>query len=139
MRSYHKHRAWQAIADRATVPYNVFRFRVADGWDVITAATTPKRAHVNIVRRLYEVVAAAPWIRTDVLAKQLGVTVRALHDSVARECKRGRLLRMPVDNALGTRAKVYVVQIVDKPASAVAATAPPVRRRPEGLVYGRGY
>jgi hypothetical protein len=134
MRSYHIHRAWQAIADRATVPYGVFRFRVADGWDAMTAATTPKRPHATVLQRVWPVIASTPGITTDALREHCpDLTAEQVYYAVRRAD--GLVRTLVAKGSKGARP-VYALRVA---APAPAAAEPVLRRRPEGLVYGRGY
>ena len=134
MRSYHIHRAWPAVAARAVVPYSVFRFRVADGWDAMTAATTPKRAHATVLQRLWPVIEATPGITTDALREHCpDLTAEQVYYAVRRAD--GLVRTLVAKGGKGARP-VYALRVATP---APAAAEPVLRRRPEGLVYGRGY
>ena len=134
MRSYHIHNAWKAVADRATVPYGVFRFRVADGWDAMTAATTPKRPHATVLQRVWPLIVATPGITTDALREHCpDLTAEQVYYAVRRAD--GLVRTLVAKGGKGARP-VYALRVV---APAPAAAEPVLRRRPEGLVYGRGY
>ena len=136
MRNYRVSQQWPAVADLAVVPYEVFKHRVRDGWDALKAATTPARSYTSIADRVREIVTETPGITTADLAARLGVMPLQIHYAVARECREGRMTRTLVTKG-GTGARpVYALRVATP---APAAAEPVLRRRPEGLVYGRGY
>jgi hypothetical protein len=116
------------------VPYNVFRFRVADGWDAIAAATTPKRPHATVLQRVWPVIVATPGITTDALREHCpDLTAEQVYYAVRRA---DGLVRTLVAKGGKGQRPVYALRVATP---APAAAEPVLRRRPEGLVFGRGY
>jgi len=122
------------VAARAVVPSNVFRFRVADGWDAMTAATTPKRPHATVMQRVWPLIVATPGITTDALRERCpDLTADQLYYAVRRAD--GLVRTLVAKGSKGARP-VYALRVATP---SPAAAEPVLRRRPEGLVYGRGY
>jgi hypothetical protein len=100
----------------------------------MTAATTPKRPHATVLHRLWPIIEAAPGITTDALLEHVpGLTSEQVYYAVRRS---DLLVRTLVAKGSKGARPVYALRVA---APAPAAAEPVLRRRPEGLVYGRGY
>lgn len=134
MRSYRISHQWQALADEAVVPYDVFRHRVMDGWDASTAATTPARRYASVMERLWPLIEATPGITTIELRKRCpDLTEDQIYYAVRNN---GGLSRTIVARGAKGLRPIYAVRVETKPEP---PPAPPLQRRAQGMTYGSGF
>lgn len=134
MRSYRISRQWQALANGAVVPYDVFRHRVMDGWEPQTAATTPARTYVTVLQRLWPLIEATPGITSHALLERCpDLTADQVYYAISRN---GKLHRTVLAKGAKGRRPVYVVSVATAP---TAAPDVPVQRRVQGITYGSGF
>lgn len=134
MRSYRISQQWQALADGAVVPYDVFRHRVMDGWEPRTAATTPARPYVTVLQRLWPLIEATPGITTcELQLRCLDLTEAQIYYAVRRN---GGLTRTIVTKGGKGLRPIYAVRVAAKPEP---PPAPALQRRAQGMTYGSGF
>lgn len=134
MRSYRISQQWQALADGAVVPYDVFRHRVMDGWDARTAATTPARPYVTVLQRLWPLIEATPGITSHALLERCpDLTPDQVYYAISRN---GKLSRTVLAKGAKGRRPVFVVSVAAVPEP---PPAPPLQRRAQGMTYGSGF